>query len=107
MKREIVALGQTRRTEGYWVKTHICDCDTDEDDLATWLAGYGTTGMPGDLKAMGDADNDGDVDGADWLELQREYGVGVMPLAAANVVPEPRVIYLVIVGASLITYRRS
>ncbi len=28
LQREVVALGETRRTEGYWVKTSVCDCDT-------------------------------------------------------------------------------
>lgn len=30
LKREIVAVGETRRTEGYWVKTMIHDVETDE-----------------------------------------------------------------------------
>jgi hypothetical protein len=30
LDREVVALGESRRTEGYWVKTLICDCDTKE-----------------------------------------------------------------------------
>lgn len=30
LEREIVALGESRRTEGYWVKTLVRDCDTDE-----------------------------------------------------------------------------
>ena len=30
LKREVVALGATRRTEGYWVRTNICDCDSGE-----------------------------------------------------------------------------
>ena len=28
LEREIVALGQSRRSEGYWVKTLVRDCDT-------------------------------------------------------------------------------
>ena len=70
------------------------DCDVDHVDLATFQAGYGTTGTPGDLKASGDADNDGDVDGVDFLELQIEYGVGVEPLGAATNVPEPATLSL-------------
>ncbi|MEM8947073.1 MAG: hypothetical protein AAGD11_18005 [Planctomycetota bacterium] len=52
-----------------------------------------------------DADNDGDVDGADFLILQRtnrgliaqwqtEYGTGAGPLAAAQTVPEPTALLL-------------
>lgn len=78
------------------------DCDTDADDFATWEANYGMTGVAGDLKAIGDADNDGDVDGADFLELQKEYGVGAAsPLAAVATVPEPASIgLLALVGAA-------
>lgn len=68
------------------------DCDTDADDFATWQQNYGTTGIAGDLKAIGDADNDGDVDGADFLELQIEFGVGVSndrPPPFLMAVPEP------------------
>ncbi|RIK78126.1 MAG: hypothetical protein DCC67_11915 [Planctomycetota bacterium] len=37
------------------------------DDLATWKAAYGAA-------ASGDADRDGDSDGADFLRWQRQYG---------------------------------
>ena len=30
LEREVVALGETRRTEGFWVRTNICDCDSGE-----------------------------------------------------------------------------
>ena len=30
LEREVVALGQSRRTEGYWVKTLVRDCDTND-----------------------------------------------------------------------------
>jgi hypothetical protein len=82
------------------------DCDTDEDDFATWQAGFGMTGTPGDMKAMGDADDDGDVDGADFLELQIEYGTGVSddppPLFA---VPEPTSLSLTCLYAIAIACR--
>lgn len=65
------------------------DCDTDTDDLATWQANYGMTGIAGELKTIGDAGNDGDVDGADFLELQIEFGVGVDPPPAVTTIPEP------------------
>lgn len=83
------------------------DCDTDADDFATWEANYGMTGVAGDLKAIGDADNDGDVDGADFLELQKEYGVGTAsPLAGVATVPEPASIgLLALAGAAASTCR--
>ncbi len=30
LQRQIVAFGQTHRPEGYWVKTLVRDCDTDD-----------------------------------------------------------------------------
>lgn len=87
------------------------DCDTDEDDLMTWQANYGMTGVAGDLKALGDADNDGDVDGADFLELQIEYGVGVdseIPLTTLVTLPEPASIWLLtLFGIAASTIRRG
>lgn len=73
------------------------DCDTDDDDLTIWEAAYGTAGTPGSLKDVGDADNDGDIDGADFLELQREFGTGVsneLPMAFFAAVPEPSTLVL-------------
>lgn len=76
------------------------DCDTDEDDFATWQANYGMTGIAGDLKAIGDADNDGDVDGADFLELQIEFGTGISndpPPPFLQAVPEPTSLGLMLI----------
>lgn len=84
------------------------DCDTDTDDLATWQANYGMTGLAGELKAIGDADNDGDVDGADFLELQIEFGVGVDPdpLGTVTNIPEPAAIHLLLIGSLATTLKR-
>ena len=82
------------------------DCDTDQNDYATWQAGYGTFGAPNSLKAVGDADNDGVVGGADYLELQREFGFGVPPIVPAASVPEPTAACLWLVsGASIAMVR--
>lgn len=78
------------------------DCSVDEEDLTIWQANVGTTRA---LKVSGDSDNDGDVDGADFLELQREYHVGMNHLAAA-VVPEPSTIVLLFTGGILATCMR-
>ena len=87
------------------------DCDTDADDLATWMAGYGMTGTPGDLKEMGDADNDGDVDGQDFMEWQIEYGTGISnepPPPFLTVVPEPTSLGLAwLCGLTIAARRRS
>ncbi len=74
------------------------DCDTDADDLATWQANYGAFGTAGTLKEMGDADNDGDVDGADFLELQIEFGVGVDAIQPVRSVPEATSLSLLLIG---------
>lgn len=84
------------------------DCDTDADDLATWQANYGMTGIAGELKAIGDADNDGDVDGADFLELQIEFGTGVLedpPAPLTTAVPEPNSLALVFGSIAIICCR--
>lgn len=85
------------------------DCDVDDDDWMAWENGYTMTGTPGDLKAMGDADNDGDVDGADFLELQREYGVGMNNEEPVflQAVPEPTSLCLAALSAIAIGLRRQ
>lgn len=82
------------------------DCDTDAEDLAAWQANYGMTGTPGELKTFGDADNDGDIDGADFLELQIEYGVGVESIEPVTVVPAPSTAVLLLVGGMFIALKR-
>lgn len=57
------------------------DVDVDGDDLAKWITDYASTGS--------DADADGDSDGTDYLIWQQNNGLGVPPLAASNVAPEP------------------
>lgn len=51
-------------------------------DLAAWKTAFGAT-------PVGDADNDNDSDGADFLVWQRQFGSGVVSVAAASAVPEP------------------
>ncbi len=55
------------------------DGDVDGDDLGEWKTAFGTT-------AVGDANNDGVSDGADFLIWQQTYAP---PVAAASAVPEP------------------
>jgi len=83
------------------------DCDVDEDDLMTWETGYGI--VSGAAKTDGDANNDGVVDGFDFLELQIEFGVGVgstIPLAAVSTVPEPSSIWLLAIVGAVVSSRR-
>ena len=77
------------------------DCDADMDDHATWESGYGTLG--GALKADGDADNNGNVNGKDFLELQLEYGVGISnqpPPPFVRGVPEPTSLCLLLISTA-------
>jgi hypothetical protein len=56
-------------------------------DLSIWEAGFGSTSA---VHADGDADEDNDVDGADFLIWQRDFtGDLVTLLSAATAVPEP------------------
>jgi hypothetical protein len=66
----------------------------DSADLGLWQASYGIDGG-------GDADEDGDTDGADFLVWQQEY-TGALPLAAAAAVPEPAGVALV--GCAALVY---
>jgi hypothetical protein len=52
-------------------------------DFGIWATGFGTA--TGAAKANGDANNDQDVDGGDFLVWQREFGAS-LPVAA---IPEP------------------
>jgi hypothetical protein len=71
----------------------------DAADLADkWKPGYGMTGQTNDDN--GDADADGDVDGADFLIWQRQLGAVSAGVVAAAAVPEPAAASLLI--ASLV-----
>ena len=83
------------------------DCDVDDDDLTAWETNFGLAS--GALKTDGDADNEGEVDGFDFLELQIEYGVGVdsgIPRAALGAVPEPATIWLLAIAGAAVSGRR-
>lgn len=67
-------------------------------DLAEWKTAFGAT-------AVGDADNDSDSDGADFLLWQRQFGSGVVSVAAASAVPEPAtaaLLFSAVIGATAI-----
>ena len=65
----------------------------DTADLAAWDAGFGTSA--GANFSQGDADRDGDVDGADFLYWQREVSPSGTTLAS---VPEPATGLLALLG---------
>ncbi|MBA3483910.1 MAG: exo-alpha-sialidase [Pirellulales bacterium] len=75
----------------------------DASDLAVWKSNFGIVNSATTLQ--GDADGDQDVDGADLLVWQRQLGRGAALASVA--VPEPASWPFVIVGAVLLTRRRS
>ncbi|WP_168205305.1 SGNH/GDSL hydrolase family protein [Bythopirellula goksoeyrii] len=70
----------------------------DDSDLPYWQAGYG-------LDASGDADNDNDTDGKDFLIWQRNVQSG--PSTALTAIPEPSTAIVGIIYAIGILARRS
>ena len=87
----------------------LADFDVDDQvlasDLSLWASAYGSSNG-------GDTDGDSDSDGADFLEWQREFGLGVgaidpsPPLAALSAVPEPSSAVLFIGASVLLLLRR-
>ncbi len=57
------------------------------DDFSLWEAGFGTS--TGATHANGNADGDQDVDGADFLQWQREFSSLPAPASPSITVPEP------------------
>jgi autotransporter-associated beta strand protein len=75
----------------------------DAADLAQWQLGFGTDISAlnfSEAHALGDADLDGDVDGADFLSVQQQFGAAppLAPVTAA--VPEPAAAMLMCLAAS-------
>lgn len=69
----------------------------EQEDLLYWERGYGVTADA--HKLQGDADGDGDVDGADFLILQQQFGRSSVTLAApSQAVPEPSACLLALAG---------
>lgn len=68
------------------------DWYVDSTDLAIWEAAFG-------INSLGDTDSDGDTDGVDFLEWQRQYGSSAGNLLASIAVPEPAT-YLCLVSAA-------
>ena len=69
------------------------------DDLAKWRGDFG-------LNANSNADGDADSDGADFLEWQRELGLGGPTLANNNPVPEPNAALLAATALGILLANR-
>ncbi|NOZ40706.1 MAG: hypothetical protein GXP24_10845 [Planctomycetes bacterium] len=63
------------------------DGQVDNDDLVLWQAGFGRSADA--THAEGDANGDRDVDGADFLQWQREAFAASAATSLLNPVPEP------------------
>lgn len=81
------------------------DGQVDDDDLALWQSGFGTS--PNASHVEGDADGDHDVDGADFLTWQREFLATPASASLSNVVPEPGDAALLATFVLCIATRRS
>ncbi len=68
----------------------------DTDDYLIWDAGFGANS--GANQMLGDADNDQDIDGLDFLILQREFGTGVPSPPLSVAIPEPNSLLLLSIG---------
>lgn len=66
----------------------------DGDDLLIWLQGYATSAEAN--KASGDSNEDGNIDGRDFLNWQRERNH--FPAAHTAHVPEPTALGLLLIG---------
>lgn len=71
--------------------------DVGATDLTVLQNNYGTSADA--THAMGDADGDDDVDGADWMVAYRQFGSNQGSFLAAGVVPEPNALALALLGA--------
>jgi arylsulfatase A-like enzyme len=81
------------------------DGDVDGDDLGRWRSGFG---MQGDAAQVdGDADDNGAVDGADFLAWQQQVGLVAPAQALAAKVPEPAALMsLLLAGGAIVLIKR-
>ncbi len=75
----------------------------DDDDLAIWKTGFGI--FSNVTQAMGDANRNGQIDGADFLIWQREATIAAAPPSTA--IPEPSTITILVAGLALFLVRRA
>lgn len=82
------------------------DWRVDSADLEQWETHYGLSQSADTAKVFGDADDDGDVDGSDFLQWQRQAGTGPPGLQVVVAVPEPAAVVLCLVmGIRLMSLR--
>jgi hypothetical protein len=72
--------------------------DVDGTDLDFWQAGYGS----GASHAQGDADDDMDVDGKDFLIWQRQFTSDLNLFAVQKAVPEPATGMMLMLGIAIV-----
>ena len=78
------------------------DDKVDDVDLSIWETNFGKPNPFGSpVHGFGDADEDGDIDGRDFLTWQREFSYGSAASASSTNIPEPSSILLLLVAISL------
>jgi probable HAF family extracellular repeat protein len=81
------------------------DSTVNAADLTHWKSGYGATGVA--THWQGNADDDHDVDGTDFLAWQRQLNVTSPANSAGSPVPEPATLWpFIVAAASIRTTRR-
>lgn len=74
------------------------------DDLAIWQQHFGTSSSV--TNDRGDANSDGDVDGSDLLDWQRQFTGEVLSITAnVGIIPEPSTISLAIAAVGMMALR--
>jgi len=77
----------------------------DHADAVAWQVGFGSPAPAG--YGRGDIDGSGDVDGGDFLTLQRQFGAGSALSDELRAVPEPTALTMTLLGVLSFLARRD
>jgi probable HAF family extracellular repeat protein len=107
-KGQILAWETTPRTRIFLLTPNLAadfngDNQVDGGDLAAWTANFGATDA---TQTQGDADDDLDADGADFLVWQRDAGASFGQYPSVSAAPEPSTVPLALAATALTIRRR-